>query len=170
MESSSETEAFQKKPTLCEPAQPYILESSPAVLSRSMRVKPRRPRLVPPPLKRGTPRKRAHLSRRTLSRRARARGGQIALTRAARSREDAPRPVAGRVPPKAIRERKHRALSLPKGSALGCSWTASGPRALSGHHALQHVEGRLVCLVGETRGQRALQRGDAASVRGHLRC
>ena len=25
--------------------------------------------------------------------------------------------------------------------------------ALSGHHALQHVEGRLVCLVGETRGQ-----------------
>ena len=35
--------------------------------------------------------------------------------------------------------------------------------ALSGHHALQHVEGRLVCLVGETRGQRALQRGDAAS-------
>ena len=37
-----------------------------------------------------------------------------------------------------------------------------------GHHALQHVEGRLVCLVGETRGQRALQRGDAASVRGHL--
>ena len=33
---------------------------------------------------------------------------------------------------------------------------------------LQHVEGRLVCLVGETRGQRALQRGDAASVRGHL--
>ena len=40
--------------------------------------------------------------------------------------------------------------------------------ALSGHHALQHVEGRLVCLVGETRGQRALQRGDAASVSGHL--
>ena len=36
--------------------------------------------------------------------------------------------------------------------------------ALRGHHALQHVEGRLVCLVGETRGQRALQRGDAASV------
>ena len=24
--------------------------------------------------------------------------------------------------------------------------------ALSGHHALQHVEGRLVCLVGDTRG------------------
>ena len=40
--------------------------------------------------------------------------------------------------------------------------------ALSGHHALQRVEGRLVCLVGETRGQRALQCGDAASVRGHL--
>ena len=40
--------------------------------------------------------------------------------------------------------------------------------ALGGHHALQHVEGRLVCLVGEARGQRALQRGDAASVRGHL--
>ena len=40
--------------------------------------------------------------------------------------------------------------------------------ALCGHHALQHVEGRLVCLVGETRGQRALQHGDAASVRGHL--
>ena len=39
-------------------------------------------------------------------------------------------------------------------------------RAVVGH-ALQHVEGRLVCLVGETRGQRALQRGDAASVRGH---
>ena len=35
--------------------------------------------------------------------------------------------------------------------------------ALCGHHALQHVEGRLVCLVGETRGQRALQRCD-----GHL--
>ena len=52
-----------------------------------------------------------------------------------------------------------------------CSWTVSGPRcpgALRGHHALQHVEGRLVCLVGETRGQRALQRCDAASVRGHL--
>ena len=41
--------------------------------------------------------------------------------------------------------------------------------ALSGHHALQHVEGRLVCLVGETRGQRALQRDDAASVRGQGR-
>ena len=40
--------------------------------------------------------------------------------------------------------------------------------ALRRHHALQHVEGRLVCLVGEARGQRALQRGDAASVRGHL--
>ena len=40
--------------------------------------------------------------------------------------------------------------------------------ALGGHHTLQHVEGRLVCVVGETRGQRALQRGDAASVRGHL--
>ena len=39
--------------------------------------------------------------------------------------------------------------------------------ALRSHHALQHVEGRLVCLVGETRGQRALQRCDAASVRGH---
>ena len=39
--------------------------------------------------------------------------------------------------------------------------------ALSCHHALQHVEGRLVWFVGETRGQRALQRGDAASVRGH---
>ena len=35
--------------------------------------------------------------------------------------------------------------------------------ALGGHHALQHVEGRLVCLVGEACGQRALQRGDAAS-------
>ena len=33
--------------------------------------------------------------------------------------------------------------------------------ALGGHHALQHVEGRLVCLVGETRGH-------AASVRGQL--
>ena len=41
-------------------------------------------------------------------------------------------------------------------------------RGARGHHALQHVEGRLVCLVGEARGQRALQRGDAASVRGHL--
>ena len=40
--------------------------------------------------------------------------------------------------------------------------------ALCGNHALQHVEGRLVCLVGEARGQRALQRGDAASVHGHL--
>ena len=40
--------------------------------------------------------------------------------------------------------------------------------ALRRHHALQHVEGRLVCLVGETRGQRALQRCDAAAVRGHL--
>ena len=40
--------------------------------------------------------------------------------------------------------------------------------ALCGNHALQHVEGRLVCLVGEARGQRALQHGDAASVRGHL--
>ena len=28
--------------------------------------------------------------------------------------------------------------------------------ALHSHHALQHVVGRLVCLVGETRGQRAL--------------
>ena len=37
--------------------------------------------------------------------------------------------------------------------------------ALRRHHALQRVEGRLVGLVGETRGQRALQRGDAASVR-----
>ena len=37
--------------------------------------------------------------------------------------------------------------------------------ALSGHHALQHVEGRLVCLVGKIRGQQALQRCDAASVR-----
>ena len=37
--------------------------------------------------------------------------------------------------------------------------------ALRSHHALQHVEGRLVCLVGEPRGQRALQ---AAAVRSHL--
>ena len=40
--------------------------------------------------------------------------------------------------------------------------------AVRGHHALQHVEGRLVSLVRETRGQRALQRGDAAPVRSHL--
>ena len=40
--------------------------------------------------------------------------------------------------------------------------------ALRRNHALQHVEGRLAGLVGETRGQRALQRCDAASVRGHL--
>ena len=41
--------------------------------------------------------------------------------------------------------------------------SALAPAILRGHHALQHVEGRLVCLVGETRGQRALQRCDAAS-------
>ena len=40
--------------------------------------------------------------------------------------------------------------------------------ALRGHHALQHVEGRLVSLVRETRGQQALQRGDAAPVRSQL--
>ena len=45
---------------------------------------------------------------------------------------------------------------------------ASAGSPLCGNHALQHVEGRLVCLVGKARGQRALQRGDAASVRGHL--
>ena len=64
------------------------------------------------------------------------------------------------------------AWSWPRYS-FGCRYrlgTASRPTvrgALCCHHALQHVEGRLVCL-GETRGQRALQRGDAASVRGHL--
>ena len=40
---------------------------------------------------------------------------------------------------------------------------ARGVGALSGHHALQHVEGQLVCLVGETRSA-------AASVRGHRTC
>ena len=35
-------------------------------------------------------------------------------------------------------------------AAVCCSWTASDPlsRGARGHHALQHVEGRLVCLVG----------------------
>ena len=55
-----------------------------------------------------------------------------------------------------------------RGAVVGQLQVHAVRGALGGHHALQHVEGRLVCLVGETRGQRALQRGDAASVRGHL--
>ena len=55
-----------------------------------------------------------------------------------------------------------------RGAVVGQLQVHAVRGALSGHHALQHVEGRLVCLVGETRGQRALQRCDAASVRGHL--
>ena len=50
-----------------------------------------------------------------------------------------------------------------RGAVVGQLQVHAVRGALSGHHALQHVEGRLVCLVGETRGQRALQRGDAAS-------
>ena len=52
-----------------------------------------------------------------------------------------------------------------RGAVVGQLQVHTVRGALRGHHALQHVEGRLVCLVGETRGQRALQRGDAASVR-----
>ena len=52
-----------------------------------------------------------------------------------------------------------------RGAVVGQLQVHAVRGALSGHHALQHVEGRLVCLVGETRGQRALQRCDAASVR-----
>ena len=52
-----------------------------------------------------------------------------------------------------------------RGAVVGQLQVHAVRGALGGHHALQHVEGRLVCLVGETRGQRALQRGDAASVR-----
>ena len=55
-----------------------------------------------------------------------------------------------------------------RGAVVGQLQVHAVRGALGGHHALQHVEGRLVCLVGEARGQRALQRGDAASVRGHL--
>ena len=55
-----------------------------------------------------------------------------------------------------------------RGAVVGQLQVHAVRGALRCHHALQHVEGRLVCLVGETRGQRALQRGDAASVRGHL--
>ena len=55
-----------------------------------------------------------------------------------------------------------------RGAVVGQLQVHAVRGALSGHHALQHVEGRLVCFVGETRGQRALQRCDAASVRGHL--
>ena len=51
-----------------------------------------------------------------------------------------------------------------RGAVVGQLQVHAVRGALSGHHALQHVEG----LVGETRGQRALQRGAAASVRGHL--
>ena len=56
-----------------------------------------------------------------------------------------------------------------RGAVVGQLQVHAVRGALGGHHALQHVEGRLVCLVGEARGQRALQRGDAASVRSHLR-
>ena len=55
-----------------------------------------------------------------------------------------------------------------RGAVVGQLQVHAVRGALRRHHALQHVEGRLVCLVGEARGQRALQRGDAASVRGHL--
>ena len=56
-----------------------------------------------------------------------------------------------------------------RGAVVGQLQVRAVRGALGGHHALQHVEGRLVfCLVGETCGQQALQRGDAASVRGHL--
>ena len=57
-----------------------------------------------------------------------------------------------------------------RGAVVGQLQVHAVRGALRSHHALQHVEGRLVCLVGETRGQRALQRSDsdAASVRGHL--
>ena len=55
-----------------------------------------------------------------------------------------------------------------RGAVIGQLQVHAVRGALGGNHALQHVEGRLVCLVGETRGQRALQRCDAASVRGHL--
>ena len=49
-----------------------------------------------------------------------------------------------------------------RGAVVGQQQVHAVRGALGGHHALQHVEGRLVCLVGETRGQQALQRGDAA--------
>ena len=55
-----------------------------------------------------------------------------------------------------------------RGAVVGQLQVHAVRGALGGHHALQRVEGRLVCLVGEARGQQALQRGDAASVRGHL--
>ena len=55
-----------------------------------------------------------------------------------------------------------------RGAVVGQLQVHAVRGALRRHHALQHVEGRLVCLVGEARGQRALQCGDAASVRGHL--
>ena len=43
-----------------------------------------------------------------------------------------------------------------RGAVVGQLQVHAVRGAFSGHHALQHVEGRLVCLVGETRGQRAL--------------
>ena len=51
-----------------------------------------------------------------------------------------------------------------RGAVVGQLQVHAVRGALRGHHALQHVEGRLVCLVGETRGQRALQRCDAPFV------
>ena len=49
-----------------------------------------------------------------------------------------------------------------RGAVVGQLQAHAVRGALSGHHALQHVEGRLVCLVASSAC------GDAASVRGHL--
>ena len=46
-----------------------------------------------------------------------------------------------------------------RGAVVGQLQVHTVRGALGGHHALQHVEGRLVCLVGEARGQRALHAG-----------
>ena len=51
-----------------------------------------------------------------------------------------------------------------RGAVVGQLQVHAVRGGLGGHHALQHVKGRLVCLVREARGQRALQRCDAAPV------